>query len=123
MSKNLSDNFNELSEITKKYIQARIDLVKLSFLEKATHVTAYLIDSLVLILLIALIILFALAAFVAWYGQTYHDYLTGLLIAIGILVVITVLFLLFKKRIVTSAVLRGYSSMLFDEEEKKKEEL
>lgn len=121
MSKNLSDNFSELSETTKKYIQARIELVKLSFLEKATHITAYLIDSLVLILLVVLIVLFALAAFVVWYGQTYHDYLTGLLLAIGMLVVLTVLFILFKKRIVTSAVLKGYSSILFDEEKKKEE--
>ena len=121
MSKNLSDNLNELSEATKKYIQARVDLVKLSFLEKSTRVTAYLIDSLVLILFGALILLFSLAAFVAWYGQVYHDYLTGLLLAIGILVVLAVLFLLLKKQIVTSAVLKGYSSMLFDEDKKEEQ--
>ena len=123
MSKNLSDNFSDLSKTTKKYIEARIDLVKLTFLEKATNITVSLIDRLVLTMLSALIVLFALAAFVVWYGQTYHDYLAGLLITVGILVVLTVLFLLFKKRMITSSVLRDYSSMLFEEEEDKEGEL
>lgn len=115
MSKNLSDNLSGLSEATKEYVQARIDLVKLSVLSRATHLTTYLINSLVMILFGAIIGMFALAAFVAWYGQVYHDYLTGLLLAVIILVVCAILFYLFKNKIVTSAVLKSYSTMLFDE--------
>lgn len=117
MSKNLSDNFNELGDVTKKYVQTRIDLVKLTVLSKATQVTSYLISNLILALGGALILFFVLAAFVVWYGQTYGDYLTGLLLAIGVLVVLFVLFALFRNQIISSMVLRKYSSMLFEEEE------
>lgn len=121
MSKNLAGNISELSDVTKKYIQARIDLVKLTFISKATRITTHLISSFILSMACALILFFILAAFVVWYGQVYHDYLTGLLLAIGILVVLTVIFALTKNQIVTSIVLRKYSSMLFEEDEEEEE--
>ncbi|MGQ7869623.1 phage holin family protein [Sunxiuqinia sp. sy24] len=116
MSKNLSDNVSELSDVTKKYVQTRIELVKLSVLSRVTQVTSYLIGTLVLITGGAMILFFVFAAFVAWYGQVYHDYLTGLLLVIGVLAVLTILFVLLKKQIVTSIVLRKYSSLLFEDE-------
>ncbi|WP_159518374.1 hypothetical protein [Sunxiuqinia indica] len=121
MSKNLSDNFSELSDVAQKYVQARVDLVKLSVLNKATSVTTYLIGHFIVSLGGALILFFGLAALVVWYGQTYHDYLTGLLLAIGVLVVLTVLFALLKNKLLTTIVLRKYSSMLFDEDDDEEE--
>ncbi len=117
MSRNLSDSIGELSEASRKYIQTRIDMVKLTMLGKVTQITTYLISSLLLTMAGALILFFGLAAFVAWYGQVYHDYLTGLLLAVGILVFLTLLFLLLKKQLITSFVLRKYSSMLFEDDE------
>ena len=94
---------------------------KLTVLSKATQVTSYLISNLILALGGALILFFVLAAFVVWYGQTYGDYLTGLLLAIGVLVVLFVLFALFRNQLISSMVLRKYSSMLFEEEEEEEE--
>lgn len=116
MSNNLSNSISELSETAKEYVQVKIDLLKLSVLSKATRMTTAVINSLVLILFGAIILLFSLAALVIWYGQRYDDYLTGLLLAIGILIVLAVLFLLLKKHVVTSTVMQNYSSILFDEE-------
>ncbi len=121
MSKNLSDNFNELSDVSKRYVQARIDLVKLTVLNRATGVTTYLLGNFILSLGGALILFFGLAALVVWYGQTYQDYLTGLLLAIGVLVVLTVLFALLKNKLLTTIVLRKYSSMFFDEDDEEEE--
>lgn len=121
MSRNLSDSIGELSDVSRKYIQTRIDLVKLTILGKATQVTTYLISSFLLTMAGALILFFGLAAFVVWYGQVYHDYLTGLLLVTGFLVFLTVLFALFKKQLITSFVLRKYASMLFEEDEEEEE--
>lgn len=117
MSRNLSDNIGELSQVSKKYIQTRIDLVKLTILGKATQITTHLISTFLLTVAGALILFFALAAFVVWYGQVYHDYLTGLLLVTGFLVFLTLLFALFKNQLITSFVLRKYSTMLFEDEE------
>lgn len=121
MSRDLSDNIGELSQVSKKYIQTRIDLVKLTILGKATQITTHLISSFLLTVAGALILFFALAAFVVWYGQVYHDYLTGLLLVTGFLVFLTLLFALFKNQLITSFVLRKYSTMLFEDEEEEEE--
>jgi prepilin signal peptidase PulO-like enzyme (type II secretory pathway) len=121
MSRNLSDSIGELSDVSRKYIQTRIDLVKLTILGKATQVTTYLISSFLLTMAGALILFFGLAAFVVWYGQVYHDYLTGLLLVTGLLVFMTVLFALFKEQLISSFVLRKYASMLFEEDEEEEE--
>jgi len=123
MSRNLSDSFGDLSEASKKYVQTRVDLIKLTLLGKATQITTHLVSSLLLTMVGVLILFFGLAAFVVWYGQVYHDYLTGLLLVIGFLVFLTLLFMLFKKQLITSFILRVYSSMFFDEDEEKEEEL
>ena len=117
MSNNLSNSFSDLSDTAKKYIHARIDLVKLTVLGKITRSTSFIVSSLVIILLGMLVLLFSLAAFVVWYGQVYHDYLTGLLLAIGILVVVAILFMVFRKQLITSTVLRMYSSILFEDDD------
>jgi hypothetical protein len=118
MSKNLSDNFNGVTEAVKEYIQARIELMKLTALGKATQITTQIVSSLILILFSMIILVFAFVAFVVWYGQAYNDYLTGLLIAVGALVVLAILFYLLKKPLLTSIVLRGYLSLFFEENEK-----
>lgn len=123
MSKGLSDSINELSEVTKKYIQTRIELVKLTVLSKTSQITAYLIGNLILTLLGALILFFLLVAFIVWYGQLYNDYLTGLLLAIIFLVLLFILFVLLKNRILTPLILRHYSTMLFEDEEEEGDEV
>lgn len=123
MSKGLSDSINELSEVTKKYIQTRIELVKLTVLSKTSQITAYLIGNLILTLLGALILFFLLVAFIVWYGQLYNDYLTGLLLAIIFLVLLFILFVLLKNRILTPLILRHYSTMLFEDEEEEEDEV
>ena len=120
MSKNLSDNFSGVSDTVKEYIKARFDLIKLGMLEKATQISALLIGGLISVLLIMIAVFFAFAAFVVWYGQVYNDYLTGLFIAVGSLFVLAILFFVLKKPLLTSIILRKYSSILFDENEEAK---
>jgi len=118
MSNNLSDSFSGLGEATKKYIRIRLELMKLSALGKATKITAQVITGLMLLVISTVMLMFVLAAFVVWYGQTYNgDYLTGLLFAIGILIVLAILALVLKP-VFTTIILRKYSSMFVDETEK-----
>lgn len=121
MSRNLSDSLGELNEASRKYIQTRVEMIKLTILGKATQITTHLVSSFILTMVGVLILFFGLSAFVVWYGQVYHDYLTGLLLVLGLLVFLMLLFALFRKQLITSFVLRIYSSMLFDEDEEEDE--
>lgn len=118
MSKDLTENIGELSGSTKSYVQAKIDLAKLTLLEKVTRFTSYFFNSIVVMLLSLLGVSFGAAAFVVWYGQTFDDYFVGLLIAGGCLIAVAVIFILLGKKIVTNSVIRNFSEILFEEEGK-----
>lgn len=118
MSKDLSDNLLELNETVKGYIQTKLDLAKITVLEKATRLSLYLMTSLVVILFVFLILACIITVFVFWFHETYNNMFMGLLIAIGILVVTAITFITFGKRFITKNVLNNISEILFDEDEK-----
>lgn len=118
MSKDLTKNLGELNGSVKSYVQAKIDLVKLTLLSKTTRFTSYLFSFLIVLMFVMLIIGFAATAFIFWYGQTYNgDYFTGLLIAGGALILMALVFILLRKQIVTNSVLKSFSEIIFEEDE------
>lgn len=121
MSKNLTDNIGELGGSAKSYVQAKIDLAKLTLLEKVTRFTSHLFSMIVILLFSMLIFGFGAAAFAIWYGQTYNNYFEGVLIAGGCLIILALIFILLRHKIVTNPVLKNFSDILFDEENEKKE--
>ncbi len=116
MSKDLSDNIADLSSSVKGYVQARIDLVKLSLLKKISGFATYLFSVLIIVLFSTLVLAFMAAAFAVWYGETYNNYVDGVLIAAGCLFVIGAVFILLRRRIITSSVIQNFSEIMFDEE-------
>jgi membrane glycosyltransferase len=121
MSKDLTKNLGELNGSVKSYVQAKIDLVKLRFLEKITRFTSYLFTFLVVLMFLMLVIGFAATAFAVWYGETYNNYVTGLLIAGGVLILLALIFILLRKQIVTTSVLKNFSEILFEEDDEEKQ--
>ncbi|WP_282591646.1 hypothetical protein [Gaoshiqia sediminis] len=117
MKSNLSDNFHELNQSVQDYLKVRLDLVKLTLLEKMTKISVFLISTVVFILLGMIFFLFATTAFVVWYGNQFQDYLTGLFIVTGVVVLIGLLFLLLRKSLITTTIIQKLSSILFEEDE------
>lgn len=117
MSKKLSDNFSGLNAAIQEYLRLRIDILKLSLLDKTAKTSLVIISHIVFIVLAALLFLFAAAAFVVWYGQSFNDYLAGLLIIAGLIAVLGLFFIIFRKRLIANNIVRQVSSILFEEEE------
>lgn len=116
MSKEFTKNLGALNGSVKNYVQTKIDLVKLTFLEKSTRFISSYFSMQIVILFAMLIIGFVAAAFAVWYGETYHNYYEGLLLASGLLVLVGILFLILRKRIVTRFVLRNFSDIMYEDE-------
>ena len=117
MSKDLSENIVDLNEAVKDYVQTKLELFKLTVLEKITKLALYLISFQIIILLIFLFITFLTSAFVVWYEQNYQNILMGLLFASGLLVVISILFFVFFKKLIVKNLLSNLSEILFNEDE------
>ncbi|MFW5755906.1 MAG: hypothetical protein ACOCWK_04845 [Tangfeifania sp.] len=117
MSKNLTENIGELSGSAKSYVQAKIDLAKLTLLGKISRFTSSLFTLIVVVLFSMLVIGFGAAAFAIWYGQTYNNYFEGVLIAGGCLILVGLVFVLLRHKILTNPLLRNFSEILFEEDE------
>lgn len=115
MSSDLTKNISTINNSAKKYFETRVDLLKLSLLEKSTRLTSMFISLWILGFLLVLTVGFLFAAFAVWYGSEYGNYWGGLLIAGGGLLLVAVIFAVFRKSLVTSSVLRHYSKIIFDE--------
>jgi hypothetical protein len=102
MSNDLTKKISKLNDSTKEYLQTKIDLIKVSLLEKSTRLTSFLINIWIIVSLFILIFGFAVATFAVWYGKTYNNYIEGLLIACGLVLFVMILFVLFRKKIVTT---------------------
>ncbi len=120
MSSDLSKDISNINDSAKEYFKTKVDLVKLSFLEKSTKLTSLLINLWILISLLIWILIFVFAAFAVWYGDKYHNYTEGILISGGILLLIAIIFMVFRKYLVTDSVLRQYSKIMFDNTENEK---
>ena len=117
MKSNLSNSITDLQKTVREYLITQVEVVKLSFLEKLTKISVFLISSVVFLVFGTLFFLFASLAFIVWYESMYGDYLTGLLIVMGVVVVMAIFFIIFRDSIVTSKVLRKISSILFEPDE------
>jgi len=115
MSDRISESIAGLNDSVKDYIQARLDLYKLLLLKKTTQSMSFLFGMLIVILLCTLLLLFAGAAFIFWYGNTYGNYLEGTLIVVGIFLLISLLFIVFRKKILESVFLKNISEIIYEE--------
>ncbi len=116
MKTSLSNNFNELGDSVKEYLNVHLQLIKLSLVEKMVKITVFIITSMVAVLASTMLFILASAAFVIWYGSKFQDYLTGLFILMGIVVLITLLFYVLRRAFVESYIVKTLSSILLQEE-------
>ena len=117
MRTQIGDKIVRLTNALQEYLFLSIDLVKLTAIEKITQITVLIISSIVTIVLSGLFILFACAAFVVWYGQHYGDYLMGLFIISGFIILLNVLFYILRGQLITSSIIKALSRILFEKEE------
>ena len=118
MSKDLSKNITELNDSVKEYLSTKVDLVKLSILEKTTRFVSYVISFQILSMLIILIIAFVAVIFAVWYGQAYNNLINGLFIVSGFLVLLVLIFVLMRNKIITSNLLKNFADIMLEEDKK-----
>lgn len=118
MSNNsLSENFTDLYDSVKNYVEARLILFKLKITEKITKTGTYFISTFVIISVLLFALLFLSFAFSFWYGQRYGDIAGGFLISAGFYFLLAIIIYLFRKPIFSNNIVKNVSSIVFSEEE------
>ncbi len=118
MDKELIKDLEEFGEPLKEYVQVQLEMEKLSLLEKLSRFGAYLFKVLIVVYFSILIIGFLLGALAVWFGKTFGNYFTGVLIAGAGLLVVTILLIVLRKKIAVNSALANLSEILMNDEEK-----
>ena len=112
-----SENVNEIIKIARSYVNTRIELWKLSLLEKTSLAGAFFLSSVIIVLIVAFILLFISLAFAFWYGQRTGDLSIGFLILAGFYLILGLIFIISRKHLVTGPVVKSLSDILYKDDE------
>lgn len=107
------ENIHEIIAIVRSYINTRIELWKLSLLEKTALAGAFFLSSVIIVLIVAFCLLFFSLAFSFWYGQMTGDIATGFLIVAGFYLIVGIVFIVSRKYLITGPVIKSISSIIY----------
>lgn len=116
-NRSLVENISELNDIIKSFIEARLDLWKLIFLQKVTRLGTYLLSTIIIAIIILMVVVFLTFAFTQWYSITYGTLSEAYLIAAGIYVVLAVLVYFLRKNLFSNMMVRNIASIIFSDED------
>jgi integral membrane sensor domain MASE1 len=116
-SRYFSGNAAEFYMTARTYLKSRIELWKLSLLEKVSLAGTFFLSSVFMIVISAFCLLFLSIGFAYWYGYKTGDTATGFLIIAGLFVVFGILFIIGSKFLVKRQVSRKLTSIVYDEKQ------
>jgi len=117
MKDNMTDSFNKLKDTATDYAKLQLKLFKLHVIQKINEISVLIISSFIFILIGFIFLLFISAAFVVWYGTTFGNYLTALLIIIGFIILLFLIFYIKGRKWISSGIMKNLSSMISEDEE------
>lgn len=114
----ISENFSEINTLIKNYFNARIDLLKLSLLQKITKLGTYLLTFVSIIVLAIVITIFLMFSFSFWYAENVGSIAGGFLISAGIYAFLLFLLYLLRKVIFKRSLIKIFAEIIFFDDEK-----
>lgn len=117
MNKTLTENFEQVNQAFGKYVEARLNLLKIQLLEKITRVGTYFLSSVFSILALFLVLLMLGLAFSFWYGEAHGNLVHGFLISAGFFILLAFAAIWMRKRLFSDPIVRNISGIIFEDEE------
>jgi len=117
MKENITDSFQKLKDTATDYAKLQLKLFKLCIIQKINEISVLIISSFIFIFIGFIFLLFISAAFVVWYGTTFGNYLTALLIIIGFIVLLFLIFYFKGRKWLSSGIMKNLSSIISEDEE------
>ena len=120
--KTLSENFSDLNEVVKNYINARLNFARISLLEKLTRIGTYFFSAIAIIIAIAFVLLFLTFAFAFWYNNSHGSIIDGFLISAAFYFAVGLLLFIFRRHIFTGNIIKSLANIIIHEDEEKQQQ-
>mgnify|MGYP006279139207 CR=1 FL=1 len=115
--KTITENLEGLNESIVRYVNARIELLKLQLIENISKIGTFFLTSVFIFFSILLILILLAFAFSHWYANNYGTLSEGFLISVGFVVVIAIIVFLLRKPLFMNSIVRIVSKIIFQEKE------
>jgi hypothetical protein len=121
MAKNdLSESLSEIRSIINEYLNARLDLIKLSLLQRITRAGTYLLTFVSILVSVFAMTIFLMFSFSYWYGDNYGSHAGGFLISAGFYLLLLILIYTLRKIVFSRNIIKIFSNIIFNDDENDK---
>ena len=114
-SQTLSENFSELSENVKDYINLRLDLLKLTVTEKMASIGSFFLVTVIFFILFLFVLMFFSLAFIFWFRDYIGTAYAGALIIAGVYIIAGMIIFLLRKKLFINPFVEQLSKILMEE--------
>lgn len=109
--------FAEFKQLITDYLEARIELLKITVYEKIAKITAVFFSSIIIALLVFFLIFFLSISAGFYFGSALNNNALGFLIVFGIYLILLFLILIFRKKLLEKYITDKVIESLFEKEE------
>lgn len=120
--KTIAENFIELYEKTKSYLNLRLEYYKIFLGEKFIEVLSGVVIKLVFICLLFFVLMFGAFGFAYWMGDLINSLPLAFLIVAGIYFLIGIIIFLFRKPLIMNPLVKKWVKIVEIENENKEDE-
>jgi len=111
----ISENFSELTENVKDYVNLRIDYVKLLLTEKIAKLASFFLLSVIFFILAMFLLLFISFAFVFWFGEEIGPTYVGALIIVAVYILSGIAVYALRFKIFINPMVKHLTKILMEE--------
>ncbi len=116
-NRSLVEDISELNDVIQSFVQAKLDLWKIVFLQKITRLGTYLLSTMIIAIVLLVVSVFLTLAFTQWYSNSVGTLSEAYLIASGFYVAVGVIIYLFRKSLFSNMMVRNIASIIFSDED------
>lgn len=120
-NRSLVENVSELNDVIKSFIEAKLDLWKLIFLQKITRLGTFLLSTIIIAIVVLIVLVFLTFAFTQWYSNSFGTLAEAYLIGAGFYVLLGLIVYFFRRSIFSNMMVRNIASIIFSDEDDEKE--
>lgn len=119
--KSLPDSFDELAKLVRVYLTLRLNLFKLSFIEKASRAISLSWTFTIGAVFFSFFLGFASIALALWLGDMFDSTALGFLLISGFYFLLFLLFLLFRRQLIMRPIIKIMAEIMFSDDEENSE--
>ena len=110
-----SQALSDLADSIKRYLQLRLNIIKLEVMEKTARVVSLTIAAVFLLLVFVLFLLFVSLAAAGLAGDLLNSQALGYLCVAGFYLLLLILLFVFRRRLFLGAVIKHMSEIFFED--------